>query len=261
MKAIVLAGTRAGEPSDGGRGARRPTPLTPVAGVPSLVRALSALRRAEAIDGGLLVGPEQRHGQHDGTVADLLAAGDFEWIAPAAGPAESVLKAIERLDTWPVLLTTGDHALLTARTIEGFCAAAGAQDAELTVGLAPHRLVAERFPGLKRTRLRFADGAYCGTNLFYLHGPKAARAIGFWAGVQANRKRPWRIVRRLGWRTLAIYACGRLSVDGALAALSQLTDCATGWVNVEDPHAAIDVDSAADLEMAERILRCRSRSY
>ncbi len=260
MKAVVLAGTRAGEASDGGRGARRPTPLTPVAGVPSLVRALSALRRAEAIDGGLLVGPEQRHGQHDGIVADLLAAGDFEWIAPAAGPAESALKAIEQLDTWPILLTTGDHALLTAPTIDGFCTAAGAEDADLTVGLTPHRLVAERFPGLKRTRLRFADGAYCGTNLFYLHGPKAARAIAFWAGVQANRKRPWRIVRRLGWRTLAIYACGRLSVDAALAELSRLTDCASGWVGVADPHAAIDVDSAADLEMAERILRCRSQS-
>ncbi len=260
MKAILLAGSRAGEPSDGGRGDRRPTPLTPVAGVPSLVRALRALRCAEAIDGGLLVGPEQRHGQHDGTVADLLAAGDFEWIAPAAGPAESALKAIERLDAWPVLLTTGDHALLTARTIDGFCAAADAQDADLTVGLAPHRLVAERFPGLKRTRLRFADGAYCGTNLFYLHNPKAARAIAFWVAVQADRKRPWRIVRRLGWRTLAIYTCGRLSVDAALAELSRLTDCASGWVGVADPHAAIDVDSAADLEMAEQILRCRSQS-
>ncbi|MCY3792985.1 MAG: NTP transferase domain-containing protein [Gammaproteobacteria bacterium] len=260
MKAVVLAGTRAGESFDGGRGAMRPTPLTPVAGVPSLVRALSALRRAESIDGGLLVGPEQRHGEHEGTVADLLAVGDFEWVAPAAGPAESVLKAIERLDTWPILLTTGDHALLTARTIDGFCAAAGAQDADLTVGLAPHRLVAERFPGLKRTRLRFADGAYCGTNLFYFHGPKAARAIAFWAGVQADRKRPWRIVRRLGWRTLAAYARGRLSVDGALAALSRLTDCTSARVRVEDPHAAIDVDSAADLEIAERILRCRSRS-
>lgn len=260
MKAVVLAGIRAGEPPDEGRGDRRPTSLTPVAGVPSLVRALDALRCAEAVDGGLLAGPEKRHGRQDRTVADLLAVGDFEWTAPAAGPAESALKAIQQLDAWPVLLTTGDHALLTAPTVDGFCAAAAAQDVDLTVGLAPHRRVAERFPGLKRTRLRFADGAYCGTNLFYLHTPKAARAVAFWAGVQADRKRPWRIVRRLGWRTLAAYAWGRLSVDGALAALSQVTDCASSWVGVEDPHAAIDVDSAADLEIAERILRCRSRS-
>ena len=260
MKAVVLAGTRAGEASAEQSGAMRPTPLTPVAGVPSLVRALRALRCAKAIDGGLLVGPEQRHGQHDGIVADQLAAGDFEWVAPAPGPAESALKAIGRLDTWPILLTTGDHALLTARTIDSFCAAAGAQDTDLTVGLAPHRLVAERFPGLKRTRLRFADGAYCGTNLFYLHNPKAVRAIAFWIAVQADRKRPWRIVRRLGWPALATYACGRLSVDGALAALSRLTDCTLGWVGVADPHAAIDVDSAADLEMAERILQCQSHS-
>ena len=260
MKAVVLAGARAGEPSDERHGGLRPTPMTPVAGTPSLVRALGALRCAEAIDGGLLAGPEQRNGQHESTVADLLADGDFGWTAPAAGPAQSVLKAVQQLYTWPLLLTTGDHALLTARTVDGFCAAAAAQDADLTVGLTPHRLVAERFPGLKRTRLRFADGAYCGTNLFYLRTRKATDAIAFWIGVQADRKRPWRIVRRLGWRTLAAYACGRLSVDGALAALSKLTGCALGWVHVEDPHAAIDVDSAADLAVAERILRCRSRS-
>ncbi len=259
MKAIVLAGSRATEPSGGRGGGLRPTPMTLVAGVPSLARALDALRCAQAIDGGLLAGPEQRHGQHDGAVADLLAVGDFEWTAPAAGPAQSALKAVRQLDSWPMLLTTGDHALLTARTIDAFCSAAAAQDADLTVGLAPHRLVAERFPGLKRTRLRFADGPYCGTNLFYLHKPRAARAVAFWVDVQADRKRPWRIARRLGWRVLAAYACGRLSADAALAALSRLTDCALGWVGVLDPAAAIDVDSAADLEVAEGMLRCRSR--
>ena len=256
MKAIVLAGARAGEPSAERHGGLRPTPMTPVAGVPSLVRVLGALRCAETVEGGLLAGPEQRHGQHDGAVADLLAAGDFEWIAPAAGPVQSALKAVRQLDTWPIVLTTGDHALLTAPTIDNFCTAAAAQDADLTVGLAPHRVVAERFADLKRTRLRFAGGAYCGTNLFYFHNPRAVRAIAFWANVQAYRKRPWRIVRRLGWRTLAAYACGRLSVDGALTALSRLTDCTLGWVSVLDPVAAIDVDSAADLEIAERILRC-----
>ncbi|MDE0270767.1 MAG: NTP transferase domain-containing protein [Gammaproteobacteria bacterium] len=264
----MLSGTRAEErrfaPSEGGtpslQDAMRPSPLTPVAGIPSLVRVLGALRGTEAIDRGLLAGPEKRHGQHDGIVADLLAAGDFEWTAPASGPAQSALKAVQQLDTWPILLTTGDHALLTARTIDDFCTAAAAQGADLTVGLAPHRTVAERFPGLKRTRLRFADGAYCGTNLFYLHSPKAARAIAFWASVQANRKQPWRILRRLGWRTLATYACGRLSVDGALVALSRLTDCTLGWVEVKDPLAAIDVDSPADLAVAERTLQCQSRS-
>ena len=260
MKAIVLAGTRAAEPSDAQQGELHPTPLTPVAGVPSLVRVLGALRRAGAIDGGLLAGPEQQHGQHDGIVADLLAAGDFEWTAPAAGPVESLLKAVQQLDSWPILVTTGDHALLRARTIDDFCTAAAAQDADLSVGLAPHRLVAERFPGLKRTRLRFAGGAYCGTNLFCLRSPEAIPAIAFWAQVQADRKRPWRIVRRLGWRSLAAYACGRLSVDEALAALSRLTGCTLGWVRVLDPVAAIDVDSAADLEVAERILQCQSRS-
>ena len=260
MKAIVLAGKRAEDGPDGGVGELRPTVMTPVAGRPSLVRVVGALRSAKTIDGGLLAGPEMRPAGRDGVLADLLAADDFAWMAPAAGPAESVLEAVGRLNAWPVLVTTGDHALLSAKTIDGFCAAAGALDADLAVGLAPYRLVAERFPSLRRTRLRFTDGTFCGTNLFYLGNPKAVQAIAFWANVQRHRKRPWRIVRRLGWRALASYIFGRLSLDAALGALSRLTDCAIGWVGIEDPQAAVDVDTTEDLAVAERILRCRSRS-
>ena len=257
VKAIVLAGERPSAANQGAGDAPSPTALTPVAGTPSLVWVVRALRCATSVGGGLLAGPAADGGDRDKLVAELTAAGDFEWMAPAAGPAQSALAAAKRLASWPMLLTTGDHALLTAELIDDFCAPAAAIDADLVAGLTPHRLVQTRFPGMRRTRLRFADGAYCGTNLYYLARPDSIHALSFWRRMQALRKQPWRIAGRLGWPTLAAYALGTLPIDKAFAALSEAASCAIGWTNVNDPLAAVDVDSAADLAVAEEILQDR----
>ncbi len=253
----MLAGERPSAASQRAGNVPAPSALTPVAGTPSLVRVVQALRGATCIDGGLLAGPAANGGDREGLLADLTAAGDFEWMAPAAGPAQSALAAAERLASWPMLLTTGDHALLTAELVDDFCAAAAGVDADLVAGLTPHQLVQARFPGMRRTRLRFADGAYCGTNLYYLAKPNATHAIGFWRQMQALRKQPWRIAGRLGWPTFAAYALGALHIDDAFAALSKAASCIVGWTSLDNPLAAVDVDSAADLAVAEEILQGR----
>ena len=155
-----------------------------------------------------------------------------------------------------MLLTTADHALLTPETLDAFCAAATGTKADLVVGLVPHPLVQARFPQMRRTRLSFRDGAYCGANLFYLGRAPALAAIAFWREMQSLRKRPWRIARQLGWRTLAAYALRTLSTRRAFATLSKRAGCAIGWVAVDNPLTAVDVDSWADHRAAEEILQC-----
>jgi hypothetical protein len=39
-----------------------------------------------------------------------------------------------------------------------------------------------------------------------------------------------------------------------LASLSEATGCRVGWVEVEHARAAVDVDSTADQQLADRIL-------
>ena len=257
MKAIVLTGQRS--PNARRSSAKGPPPqaLRPVAGTPSLVRVVQALRAASRIEGGLLAGPAADGGKHDELVTELIVGSGFEWMAPAEGPAQSALTAAERISSWPVLLTTGDHALLTAAMIDGFCAAAAEVEADLVAGLVPFALVQARFPGMRRTCLRFADGAYCGANLYYLAGPAAASGIAFWGQMQALRKQPWRIAARLGWPVLVAYALRSLSIDKAFAAISEAADCSVGWTGLDDPLAAVDVDSAADLAVAEAVLQGR----
>ena len=256
MKAIVLAGER----PDGSPLAKElgvdASVLARVAGLPSIARVVATLRSAGCIDGGVIAGPDHAVRSRSKTFEAIFEPGDYTWVEPAAGPAESALRALDELDAYPVLVTTGDHALLTAATVEHFVAAATATESQAVVGLAPYQRVMQRFPGTSRTRLRFREDSYCGTNLFLLRSREARGGVIFWQKVQRDRKRPWRIAGQLGSPVVLRYLTGRLGIRDAFAALSRSTGCSIGWVEVSDPLAAVDVDSAADLAIAEQVLGC-----
>ena len=76
----------------------------------------------------------------------------------------------------------------------------------------------------------------------------------FWQELEDQRKRPWRMVRRLGLGILLRYLFGRLSLDRALVSLSRAVGCRIGYVRIEVALAAVDVDSVADRDLAEKIL-------
>ena len=255
MKAIVLAGER---PGGNALAAATGVPagvLAPVAGRPCIVRVIETLRTAQGVEGGVIVGPERKVCHASDTLRALFDREDFSWVEPEGAPAESTLRALDELDGFPVLVTTGDHALLSPPTVERFVRAASSADAGAVVGLVPSERVLGRFPDTRRTLLRFREGSYCGTNLFLLREPQARLAVLFWSQVQHHRKRPWRIARRLGAGNLLRYLCGRLSMQDAFATLSRVTGCPVSWVEVDDALAAVDVDTVADLALAERVLQ------
>jgi hypothetical protein len=259
FRAVVLAGERPG----GGALARElglpAGVLAPLAGQPCLARVLRALGEARAVAGGLVCGPARDVVDGSEALRTLLGGDEFRWIPPEAGPAASAVAAIRAEDGFPRLLTSGDHGLLTAAVVDRFCsaasrAAAGDRVPDLLVGLVPHPLVAAAFPRSRRTVLEFADGAFCGSNLFALMTPASRRGLAFWSTVEADRKRPLRLARHLGVTTLLRYATRRLTVADAFAHLSAKAGCRVDWVSVPEARAAVDVDSRDDWTLANRLL-------
>ncbi|GGD76573.1 nucleotidyltransferase family protein [Croceicoccus mobilis] len=175
-------------------------------------------------------------------------------VAPAAGPSGSVARVFA-LTGAPLLVTTADHALLRPEWVRDFLADAPAAD--VAILLAERGKVDAAVPGTRRTWLRFADGDWSGCNLFLLAGDGARRALEVWSGVEADRKRPWRIVRRLGIGTMFSYAMGRLSLAEAVRRLGQRNGLSAAVVPARDGEAAIDVDKAEDLTLARRLLAQR----
>jgi GTP:adenosylcobinamide-phosphate guanylyltransferase len=249
----VLAGQRAGPTALCAQAGVDVEVLVPVGGVPAIERVLGALTRSERARPAAVVGPAPAVLAAHPEVRAMIADAGAAWVAPASDPASSALAGLEE-QAPPVLITSGDHALLCPSIVDAFCEAAQRMQEDLIVGLVPYEAVRAAYPDSRRTVLKFADGARCGANLYFLRTEAARRGIEFWVAMQRDRKRPWRIAGRLGWRLLLRYLTGRLTLEAALAALSDRAGCRVGSVPVKEPRAAVDVDSVDDWRLAQRIV-------
>lgn len=172
-------------------------------------------------------------------------------LPTARGPSDSAAQAFARYGA-PLLVTTADHALLDPAWLRALVEGTPA-GADVSLMLARREMVERAAPGTSRTWLRLADGQWSGCNLFLMASPRAALAAAAWREVEAERKRPWRIARRLGIGTLVNYALNRLTMEAAIARLGRRIGVAAALVPAPEGRAAIDVDKPEDLALVRRL--------
>ena len=257
--AIILAGSRRGtDPVALAAGVTKKC-LATVGGVPMVARVIEVLARHDAIGKMALVVDDGAEIATLEPLAELRRQGRLLTVTPAASLSSSVRAALDVLGRRPVLVTTADHALLDDAILGHFLDHARATNVDLAVGMVPSGAILAAYPESVRTFWRFRDERYSGANLFVLLTPAADVAVGFWRRVEQERKRPWRIARIFGWRHLLAYLLGRVTLDQAMLRASTVIGCRIRAVPIPIAEAAIDVDKPADLELAERIVRQRSR--
>lgn len=253
--ALVLAGRRGGEDPLARAAGVSHKCLIPVGGRPMLVRVLTALAGCRAIGliGVSIDDPEAAAAAIAAMPED--AAARVRVLTSAASPSLSVSAGIDELDQPPPLLvTTGDHPLLTPELVELFIAEAALSGADLAVGVAPAASVLGTYPNARRTWLRFRDERYTGCNLFAFLTAESRLVLDFWRRIESERKRPLRIVRAFGVASLAAYLSGRLTLAGALRRASRRIGVEVRAVVLRQPDAAVDVDKEEDLALVEQIL-------
>ncbi len=261
VTALILAGARAGrDPVAEATGVPIKV-LAIVGGVPMVERVLSTLELSRLVSQRVLCGPSWEVVEEQPVLHDLVERSMIRWVAPQQGPSLSVKRFIEQSpEDLPLLVTTADHALLTVEMVEYFLQKASQAQVDVAVALVPYAVVAKAYPESKRTVIRFKGGGYCGCNLFLLGTSKAERLVEFWTQVERERKRPFQLIRRLGWRMLLRYVLGNLTLSDALAELSQRMGLSIQEVILPFPDAAVDVDTVEDLALVEHILEKRERT-
>ncbi|MGI9325829.1 MAG: NTP transferase domain-containing protein [Pseudomonadales bacterium] len=247
----VLAGERPGGSALARHFQQPSSVLVALAGATPLEWAVRALQQSEAVHRGWLLGPEQQVLQDHPSAKAAIASLGLQWRAPKSGPAQTLLSLCQSVTTRPMLVTTADHALLTAEIVDHFVSAADEHSADLVIGLVPYALVASRWPASVRTQVRLRDGVFCGANLFMLRNAQADNAIALWRSFEARRKKPWRLAQKLGYSTLLRYLLGQLSLAALGSRFSELSDCQVRFVQLPFARAAVDVDSVADWHLAE----------
>lgn len=179
-----------------------------------------------------------------GATIDFFDSGD--------GIAETVAELVAAAGGQPLLVTTADHVLLTPAMLEDFLS--GARGADLAAGLVERRVLVACHPNAKRTWLRFRQGAYSGANLFWIGSPRALPLIELWRTIEQDRKRGWKVIGAFGPLALAGSLLGLLTLEAAFRRIGRRFGADVRPVVLDQAEACIDVDTVADLRLAEQIL-------
>lgn len=253
LAALVLAGTRSGgDPMATAAGVSHKA-LIDIDGRSMIERVVAALAQSPAVE-RIVIAIEYPELLAERPALREAACGKPLTLMPTgAGPSATVSAALSGEGT-PLLVTTADHALLEPSWIAEFLAACPA-DADVVVAMARREQVQTAVPDTQRTYLRFADGGFSGCNLFLLARPAAGDVVGFWRQLESERKKPLRMIGRLGWVFALRYRLGQLSLADAIARLGRLAGGAhLAIVEMKDGRAAIDVDKPQDLELVRRLI-------
>ena len=258
FSAIILAADRGPEDPVAQAAKVSCKALTPVCGRVMVLRVLEALGEARQVGARMLVGPAVSSLEENVELNSLVRTGEVQWLTPQTTPSSSALTALQSLpEEAPVLVTTADHALLTPKMVDHFCEMARRSGCDVLAGVARYDLIAEAFPKAKRTVTKLKDGGYCGCNLFAFMTPKARLAADFWRKVENERKKPFRVIKVIGWITVLRYLLGALTMQQALGSLSKRMRLQAGVVEMPFAEAAVDVDKVDDWRLVESILAKR----
>jgi CTP:molybdopterin cytidylyltransferase MocA len=221
--------------------------MAPVDGIPMVIRVIEALRLSETIDAITLCGPPRSVIEKEIELRQLLDAKEIKWLPNRETPSTSAAAALQAVaDDKPVLLTTADHALLKPAMVNYFCRQSRHAAVDVAVALASYQNVMTAFPGMRRTATRFQDGPFCACNLFAILNTNGRRAVDFWRQVEHDRKKPLKMLNKLGYWAVLKYLLGRLSLAEGLNRASKLLELRADAIMMPFPEAAVDVDKPSD---------------
>jgi GTP:adenosylcobinamide-phosphate guanylyltransferase len=249
--ALVLAGSRPGvDPFAAAHGTDLKA-LIPVGGVPMVARPVAALLASAQIRSVRVLAQQPQR------IAAVLPADQRLAVEASGATIAATLEAViaDPATTFPLLVTTADHALLDPKMIAEFCEAA--EGADIAVGLVERSALIRRFPEARRTWLRFRGGAYSGANLFALGSASAGRGLALWRSVEQDRKKGWRMLAALGPANLVGALLRVRTLGQTLDSVGRRLGLALRAVELSDPLAAVDVDKPADHALVSAILEGR----
>lgn len=257
MDAVILAGSRPGGDAMADSRGVAVKALIPVAGKAMLAHVTGALLGHPAIGNVHLLAQDfEPFWAHPDTQA--LAANDHV-IAQESGAtiAVSVDALLDRADArYPMLITTADNVLLSRAMIDEFLS--DAQSSDIAIAVVEKDVLLSRYPASRRTWLKLRGGQYSGANLFYFGSPKARQILRYWAEVEQDRKKGWKILTIFGPWLLFLAVTRLLTIDQLAARVGQKLGLRIRIVPMAQAEACIDVDKESDLVQAEAILADRA---
>ena len=193
-------------------------------------------------------------------VGDVTADGLDAVTEPGDDLVANIKRGIEQLDTQePVLVVSSDIPLLTAKAVQDFVDRAVPLKADLAYPIIPKAHCQKRYPQLKRTYLKTADGVFTGGNLMLLRPEFVSNHWEAVAAAHAARKHVFKLARMIGVGVFLRVIASQLvpaviSVSALERAASRVLGAKVAAVVSAYPEIGEDVDKLSDLEAVRKIL-------
>ena len=239
MRLVVLAGQRRGGADPlAVRFGKSHRSLIPLAGRPLIAHVLQTAAAHPRVASLAVCIEREAFDPVWDVLTQLPGRGTVALVEARENLAESVRDAAQGWEGM-LIVTTADHALLRAESIDAMVAALA--DTDVAFALAP-RAAVERAHRASATRyLVFRDGEYAACDIFGIAGPEALRAADVFAGNARFERSGGRILRAGGVIGLALMWCGLLTLQGAVARAARHLGLQVRAVVLEDGSQAIDV--------------------
>jgi len=232
-------------------------PLAPVGGEPMINHPARALLAHPAIGRVIVLTQAPELFAGDPATAWLVEHPRVRFEKSGGGIASSLIALLDR-GGWPfpLLMTTADHVLLDGAMLDQMVREAGGAD--IAVAMVERATLLARYPGSRRTWLKFRDGWWSGANIFWFGSGKARPVIALWQEVEQDRKKGWKILSAFGPLAL-LGALLRIStLRGGIARVGRRFGLTARLVAMEQAEACIDADKPDDVVLIEAILAQRA---
>jgi GTP:adenosylcobinamide-phosphate guanylyltransferase len=249
IPAVVLAGAPA-EPELKERYSIENRAEVPIAGKQMIRYVLDALVASPHVGGICVVG-------------DIQCEGVDRIVPSAGGLVENLIAGVKACGEGEqrVLVVTSDIPMLTSEAVEDFIARCAETDADFYYSIIRKETAEKRFPGMKRTYARLAEGTFTGGNIFLVSRGCILENADLIREVMAARKSVPRLARiiGLGFLVRALIAqviwAKALNLPGGERTVGRVFRMRIKAV--ETPYAEIgaDVDKPEHIEFAERAMR------
>lgn len=253
---VVLAGSRpGGDPLADAHGVPVKA-LVPVAGQPMLARLIRSLLDSPVIDQIVVMAQDTAVFANDPGTGWIGTEPRVTLATSASTIAQSLDPLLQREETrFPQLITTADNILLSQPMIDHFTRAADGSD--IAIAVVERAVLMHSYPSSRRTWLKFRGGQYSGANLFYFGSRRARALLSYWAAVEQDRKKGWKILTIFGPWLLLLAVTRILTIHQLAARVGKKLGLEIRIVEMPQAEACIDVDRPSDLEMAEHVLASR----
>ncbi|NPV56775.1 MAG: NTP transferase domain-containing protein [Anaerolineae bacterium] len=223
--------------------------LLPLAGKPVVQWVLDAVSACDDIDNILIVGL-----QPDNT---LGTSNKTHYLANQGDLITNIrmgLLELSRISPQEpyALLISGDTPGITAAMLDWMIAQVKTQPHEFYYPVVERRRMEARYPGSRRTFLRFKDIEVCGGDVMALNKTLANKTMPRIQQLVSARKQPLRQAAMIGFDILLLLALRQLTLAGAVRRICPRLG--VDGIAIPAPYAemAMDIDKPYQLELLEQ---------